>query len=127
MRRASRSEGLLTRNSASSSSCFGSRSPSRRSPPVMRSRSASATSSSSLLATRIANDAIRVGEGTFFVAGGVESITRPRSHAFPAEDATPRFIDEQREDFVNHYYLPMGLTAENVAERFGVTREAMDE
>ncbi|MBV8304959.1 MAG: acetyl-CoA C-acyltransferase, partial [Acidimicrobiia bacterium] len=30
-------------------------------------------------------------------------------------------------DFVNHMYIPMGLTAENVADTYDVTRERMDE
>jgi acetyl-CoA C-acetyltransferase len=81
---------------------------------------------SSLQAIRIAHHAIKVGEAKVYVAGGVESITRTRDHAFKREEANPRFIDEQREDFVDHYYLPMGLTAENVAERYDVSREDMD-
>ena len=36
-------------------------------------------------------------------------------------------MDESRDDFINHVYIPMGITAENVAERFGVARERMDE
>ncbi len=35
-------------------------------------------------------------------------------------------MDENRDDFIDHVYVPMGMTAENVAERFGVTRERMD-
>jgi len=82
---------------------------------------------SSLQAIRMAHHAILAGEGDVFVAGGVESVSRTRSVSFKAEDANPRFIDKTREDFVNNYYIPMGLTAENVADRYGMTRLDMDD
>lgn len=81
---------------------------------------------SSLQAIRMAFHAIVAGEGDVFIAGGVESTTRASTKGFDPEDMNPRFTDEGRADFVNHMYIPMGLTAENVADRFGVTREAMD-
>ncbi len=46
---------------------------------------------------------------------------------FEPEDFNPRFMDDRRDDFINHVYIPMGITAENVAERFGVGRSRMDE
>jgi acetyl-CoA C-acetyltransferase len=82
---------------------------------------------SSLQAIRMAHHAIKLGEAQVVVAGGVESVTRTASASFKAEDANPRFVDDTRENFVNHYYLPMGLTAENVADRYQVSRAAMDE
>jgi acetyl-CoA C-acetyltransferase len=82
---------------------------------------------SSLQAIRMAHHAILAGEGDVFVAGGVESVSRTRSVTFRADDANPRFVDKTREDFVNNYYMPMGLTAENVADRYGVTRLDMDD
>jgi acetyl-CoA C-acetyltransferase len=81
---------------------------------------------SSLQAIRMAHHAIKVGEGSVYVAGGVESVSRTREVSFKSADANPRFLDEDREDFVGRYYLPMGLTAENVADRFGVSRADMD-
>jgi acetyl-CoA C-acetyltransferase len=81
---------------------------------------------SSLQAIRMAHHAIVVGEGDVFVAGGVESVSRTRSVSFRADDANPRFVDKNREDFVNSYYMPMGLTAEYVADQYGVTRADMD-
>jgi acetyl-CoA C-acetyltransferase len=81
---------------------------------------------SSLQAIRMAHHAIVAGEGDVFVAGGVESVSRTRSVSFRADDANPRFVDKNREDFVNSYYMPMGLTAENVADQYGVTRADMD-
>ncbi|ACU53230.1 acetyl-CoA acetyltransferase [Acidimicrobium ferrooxidans DSM 10331] len=81
---------------------------------------------SSLQAIRMAFHAIMADEGDAFIAGGVESTTRASIKGFDPEDMNPRFTDESRADFVNHMYIPMGLTAENVADRYGVTREAMD-
>ena len=83
--------------------------------------------SSSLQTIRMAFHAIKAGEGSTYVAGGVESVSRTATKGFDKEDLNPRFTDESRSDFVNSVYIPMGMTAENVAERFGVSRERMDE
>ena len=82
---------------------------------------------SSLQTIRMAFHAIKAGEGSAFVAAGVESVSRTMNKGFEPDDFNPRFIDESRDDFINHVYLPMGITAENVAQRFGVGRERMDE
>jgi acetyl-CoA C-acetyltransferase len=82
---------------------------------------------SSLQSIRMAFHAIKAGEGDIYVAGGVESVSRTGGKGFDKEDMNPRFTDESRSDFVNHMYIPMGFTAENVAEKYGVSRERMDE
>jgi acetyl-CoA C-acetyltransferase len=82
---------------------------------------------SSLQSIRMAFHAIKAGEGDTYVAGGVESVSRTGGKGFDKEDMNPRFTDESRSDFVNHMYIPMGFTAENVAEKYGVSRERMDE
>jgi acetyl-CoA C-acetyltransferase len=82
---------------------------------------------SSLQAIRMAFHAIKAGEGDSFIAGGVESTTRCSLKGFDPEDMNPRFTDKARPDYLNDMYIPMGLTAENVARRYHVTREAMDE
>ncbi len=82
---------------------------------------------SSLQTIRMAFHAIKAGEGDVFVAGGVESVSRTAGKGFSKEDANVRFTDEARADFVNHVYIPMGMTAENVAEKFDVSRQSMDE
>lgn len=82
--------------------------------------------SSSLQTIRMAFHAIKAGEGHTFVSAGVESLSRTGGKGFSREDMNPRFVDESRSDFVDHVYIPMGLTAENVAERFDVSREQMD-
>lgn len=82
---------------------------------------------SSLQTIRMAFHAIRQGEGEIFVAGGVESVTRTYGKGFDSEDLNPRFTDVSRDDFINNVYIPMGNTAENVAEKYGITRERQDE
>jgi len=83
---------------------------------------------SSLQAVRVAANAIAAGEGDAYLAVGVESVSQVNGRAFdPETDANPRFVDRGRADYVNDMYIPMGMTAENVAERWNVSREAMDE
>jgi acetyl-CoA C-acetyltransferase len=81
---------------------------------------------SSLQALRMAHQGIVAGEGDIFLAVGVESATR-RSPSFTSDDLNPRMVDRSRPDFVSDMYVNMVQTAENVAARFGVTREDMDE
>jgi acetyl-CoA C-acetyltransferase len=79
---------------------------------------------SSLQAIRIAAHAVRAGEGDIFVAAGVEAV----SQFYEAQDpGNPRFMDETRSDYIDDFYIPMGMTAENVAEKYNVSRERMDE
>ncbi len=82
---------------------------------------------SSLQSIRMAFHAIKAGEGEIFVAGGVESVTRSSLKGFDKEDMNPRFTDKNRSDYINDMYIPMGFTAENVADKFGVSRQRMDE
>ena len=82
---------------------------------------------SSLQSIRMAFHAIKAGEGDCFVAGGVESVSRTAGKGFDKEDANPRFLDKERPDYINQMYIPMGFTAENVAEKYGISRERMDE
>ncbi|HVY97278.1 MAG TPA: acetyl-CoA C-acyltransferase [Solirubrobacterales bacterium] len=83
---------------------------------------------SSLQSVRVASHAIAAGEGDAYLAVGVECVSQVNGRAFdPERDANPRFTDPGRADYVNDMYISMGLTAENVAERWDVSREAMDE
>src|SRR3954470_17738219 len=82
---------------------------------------------SSLQSIRMAFHAIKAGEGDTYVAGGVESVSQTSGKGFSKDDANQRFLNESRSDFVNHMYIPMGMTAENVAEKYNVSRERMDE
>src|SRR6195256_6894316 len=78
---------------------------------------------SSLQTTRMAFHAIKAGEGDTYVAAGVEAVSRPGEGA-PFE-FHPKL--DGSENSIYNVYIPMGLTAENVAERCGVSREAQDE
>jgi 3-oxoadipyl-CoA thiolase len=92
---------------------------------------------SGLQAINSAAQAIQTGQGDVFIAGGVESMTRapfvmPKSDsAFPRGNQTVydttlgwRMVNPR----MTAMYEPisMGETAENVAERFGISREEQD-
>jgi acetyl-CoA C-acetyltransferase len=79
---------------------------------------------SSLQTIRMAFHAIRAGEGDAYVAAGVESITQVDGYPKDAEELHPRLFGDDAP--IANVYIPMGLTAENVAERWGVSREDMD-
>jgi acetyl-CoA C-acetyltransferase len=80
---------------------------------------------SSLQALCMAFHAIRAGEGEQFIAAGVESVSRAGAGAAPDPASLNPRLDGSRASLIN-VYIPMGLTAENVAERYGVTREDQD-
>jgi acetyl-CoA C-acetyltransferase len=80
---------------------------------------------SSLQTIRMAHHAIRAGEGDVFVAAGVESITQVDGYPKDAEELHPKLFGDDAP--IANVYIPMGLTAENVAERWDVSREEMDE
>jgi acetyl-CoA C-acetyltransferase len=78
---------------------------------------------SSLQTTRMAFHAIKAGEGDTYIAAGVEATSRATAGApFEFNHA----IDGSEGSMYN-VYIPMGLTAENVADRCNVSREAQDE
>jgi acetyl-CoA C-acetyltransferase len=80
---------------------------------------------SSLMAIRMAAHAIRAGEGEQYLAAGVEAVSRVAGAPPAAETLNPRLNGS--EGSLYDVYIPMGMTAENVAERCGVSREAQDE
>jgi acetyl-CoA C-acetyltransferase len=80
--------------------------------------------SSSLQTIRMAFHAIRAGEGDVFVAAGVESTSQVSGYPKDTEELHPALLGG--DDAIANAYIPMGLTAENVAERFDVSREDMD-
>jgi acetyl-CoA C-acetyltransferase len=82
--------------------------------------------SSGLDAIRIAANSVITGQGDTFIAAGVEFVSRYNGSQ---EAAHP---EDQHEDLKGRNGMPdafiaMGLTAENVVERYGVTREQQDE
>ncbi len=78
---------------------------------------------SSLQTTRMAFHAIKAGEGDTYIAAGVEAVSRANQGA-PWE--FHKLLDGSEGSLYN-VYIPMGLTAENVADEYGVSREAQDE
>jgi acetyl-CoA C-acetyltransferase len=82
---------------------------------------------SSLQTIRMAFHAIQRGEGDTYVAAGSESVSRTYGKAMDSDDLNPRFTDPSRDEYVNNVYIPMGNTAENVARKYGITRERQDE
>ena len=67
--------------------------------------------------------AVKAGEGDQYIAAGVECVSRGAAMTLPA---TNPGIDGS-DGAPYNVYIPMGLTAENVAERCKVTRESQDE
>src|SRR5829696_2244314 len=79
--------------------------------------------SSSLQTLRMAFHAIVAGEGDQYIAAGVEAVSRFPAH--PPFVAHPKLDGSEGSLF--NVYIPMGVTAENVAEKRGVSRESQDE
>jgi acetyl-CoA C-acetyltransferase len=94
---------------------------------------------SSLQSIRSASHAINAGEGDIFIAAGVEKSSRPpapeggdggggggaRGRGGPGPGGiNPKLLGRDGFPFV---YIPMGMTAENVAEKYKVSREDQDE
>lgn len=93
---------------------------------------------SSMQTTRMADHAIRAGDGDIYLSLGLESCSRVRQPwPDPQEDErhpmfTPVAVegtwsDPRGRGAVPDVFIPMGLTAENVADHCGITREEMDE
>ena len=81
---------------------------------------------SSLMAIRMAFHAISAGEGDQYIAAGVEAVSRAGLGAGMMEEAKNPKLNGS-EGSLYDVYIPMGMTAENVAERYDVSREAQDE
>jgi 3-oxoadipyl-CoA thiolase len=92
---------------------------------------------SGLEAVNQASRALRVGEGSLMLAGGVESMSRAPLVGLKPERAFPRGGMELVDTTIGWRFVnprmaerysteSMGETAENVAERYGVSREDQD-
>jgi acetyl-CoA C-acetyltransferase len=82
--------------------------------------------SSSLQTTRMAAHAIRAGEGDVFLSVGVECVSRYVNGTSDQPSAENRRLRSNNPEGYPDVYIAMGETAENVAEREGITREEMD-
>jgi acetyl-CoA C-acetyltransferase len=81
---------------------------------------------SSLQTLRMAFHAVKAGEGDQYIAAGVEAVSRAGLGAGMMDEAKNPQLDGS-EGSAYDVYIPMGLTAENVADRCKVTREQQDE
>lgn len=88
---------------------------------------------SGLKAIMLASQAIKAGDGKLFVAGGMESMSRA-PFLVDGRTGSLRFGHAQLTDalLLDGLWDPfenwsMGMSAEFIAEEYGVTREAMDE
>jgi acetyl-CoA C-acetyltransferase len=100
---------------------------------------------SSLQTTRMAFHAIKAGEGDVFVSAGVETVSRyvkgsadslpdTRNPAFDearartavASEGGVEWHDPRTDERLPDIYIPMGQTAENLAQLKNVSREEMD-
>ena len=79
---------------------------------------------SSLQTIRMAFHAIKAGEGDVFVAGGVESISQVDGYPKDMDELHPKLFGDEAP--IANVYIPMGMTAENVAEKYDVSRDDMD-
>jgi acetyl-CoA C-acetyltransferase len=81
---------------------------------------------SSLQTIRMAFHAITAGEGDQYIAAGVEAVSRAGLGAGMMEETKHPQLSGG-DGSLYDVYIPMGMTAENVAERCKVTREQQDE
>src|SRR3954454_3688709 len=80
---------------------------------------------SSLEAIRAASNAVEAGQGDTYVAAGVEWVSRYNERTEPA-GADDQNTNLQGNDGQPDAYIAMGETAENVAEKWEVSRADMD-
>ena len=78
---------------------------------------------SSLQTARMAFHAIKSGEGDVYVAAGVESISQVDGYPKDTDELHPKLVGEGA---IANVYIPMGMTAENVADQYDVSRQDMD-
>jgi acetyl-CoA C-acetyltransferase len=81
---------------------------------------------SSLQTIRMAFHAITAGEGDQYLATGVECVSRAGLGAGMTEETKHPKLNGSNGSLYD-VYIPMGMTAENVADRCRVTREQQDE
>ncbi len=74
----------------------------------------------------MASHAIKAGEGDQYIAAGVEAVSRAGLGAGMMEEAKHPQLSGSNGGLYD-VYIPMGMTAENVAERCNVSRESQDE
>ncbi|MGH8501104.1 MAG: acetyl-CoA C-acetyltransferase [Gammaproteobacteria bacterium] len=102
-------------------------------PPTVPAMTINKVCGSGLKAVHLATQAIRCEDATFIVAGGQENMSQS-PHVVPNSRTGQRMGDWQLKDTMIHDGLwdifnqyHMGVTAENVAKKYGISREEQDE
>jgi acetyl-CoA C-acetyltransferase len=82
---------------------------------------------SSLETIRLAANNVIAGQGDVYIAGGIEFVSRFNEAQEAARPQDQNDKLQGKEPGQPDAYIAMGLTAENVAEKYGVSREDQDE
>src|SRR2546425_9285034 len=102
-------------------------------PPEVGAMTVNKVCGSGLKAVGLAAQAIQTGNSTIVVAGGMESMTNApyllpqarKGYRLGNAQIIDSMVHDGLWDIYNNYH--MGITGENVAEKFGITREEQDE
>ncbi len=82
---------------------------------------------SGLDAIRIASNNVTAGQGDVYIAAGVEAVSQYNERQEAAGESDQNEKLQGSEPGQPDVYIGMGFTAVNVAKKYGVSREAMDE
>ena len=82
---------------------------------------------SGLDAIRIASNNVTAGQGDIYIAAGVEAVSQYNERQEAAGESDQNESLQGKHEGQPNVYIGMGFTAVNVANRYGVSREAMDE
>src|ERR1700704_3564141 len=102
-------------------------------PPQVGAMTVNKVCGSGLKAVALAAQAIQTGNGSIVVAGGMESMTNApyllpqarKGYRLGNAQIVDSMVNDGLWDIYNNYH--MGITGENVAEKYGITREEQDE
>ena len=102
-------------------------------PPEVGAMTINKVCGSGLKAVALAAQAIQTGNSDIVVAGGMESMTNApyllpnarRGYRLGNQQIIDSMVHDGLWDVYNNYH--MGMTGENVAEKYGITREQQDE
>src|SRR4051794_39609825 len=102
-------------------------------PPEVGAMTINKVCGSGLKAVGLAAQAIQTGNSSIVVAGGMESMTNApyllpqarKGYRLGNSQIVDSMVNDGLWDIYNDYH--MGMTGENVAEKYGITREEQDE
>src|SRR5712664_3237605 len=102
-------------------------------PPEVGAMTINKVCGSGLKAVALAAQAIQTGNSSIVVAGGMESMTNApyllmqarKGYRLGNQQVIDSMVHDGLWDIYNDYH--MGITGENVAEKYGITREEQDE